>query len=89
MLAAWLRPSCQQRSCGQAHATPLNLTAFPTAASDTVVLRAHPTGEAAKDGCRWLDDGDDQELMYFEMDEGSAKSKSVEYMGVRVTHDLG
>ena len=76
------------KDCGQAHATPLNLTAFPTAAGsagDTVVLRAHPTGEAAKDGCRWLDDGDDQELMYFEMEEGSAKSKSVEYMGVRVT----
>ena len=45
--------------------------------------------EAFMPECRWLDDGDDQELMYFEMDEGSGKSKSVEYMGVRVTHDLG
>ena len=91
-LAAFASSDLNSKDCGQAHATPLNLTAFPTAAGsagDTVVLRAHPTGEGAKDGCRWLDDGDDQELMYFEMEEGSAKSKSVEYMGVSAHVMLG
>ena len=72
-----------------AHASPLNLTAF-TPLPDTghgngttVVLRAHPTGSAAQAGCRWLDDGSDQELMYFEMDDKSPRSVSVEFKGSR------
>ena len=72
-----------------ANASPLNLTAFTPLPNPgrgggaTVVLRAHPTGTVAQAGCRWLDDGSDQELMYFEMDDKSSRSVSVEFKGSR------
>jgi hypothetical protein len=64
----------------------MNLTAIPGIDPNTV-LRARPVNSSQ--GCRWLDDGDDLELVYFEWAEcdsewaSEARSivKSISFMG--------
>ena len=45
------------------------------------VLRAHPINSTA--GCRWLDDGVDQELVYFHLPPGGDAATYIEFMGDR------
>ena len=48
----------------------LNLTAVDSHAdADVMAFRTHPVASTA--GCRWLDDGQDQEIAYFDVKGGS------------------
>ena len=59
----------------------MNLTAIPGIDPNTV-LRARPVNSSQ--GCRWLDDGDDLELVYFEWaSEAQSIVKSISFMGSR------
>ena len=56
----------------------MNLTAIP-GVDPTVALRA--TVVNSTDGCRWLDDGTNLELVYFDWDASNATVEKIRFMG--------
>ena len=58
----------------------LNLTAVDAHAdADVVAFRTHPVASTA--GCRWLDDGQDQEIAYFDVKGWERRAAAVHNLG--------